>query len=359
MTISASELTAAQTVPCTDIWASSPELLITGRHIITTPDQALHAYPGVRFAVTTDADAISAELTDMPEQAEDGTLHSNTFAIVIDGKVQSKLILLKGRHIYRIAGNLDQGQHTVALVKLTESLVGQSIFHRFILSGETIVQRPDPLARTIEFIGDSITCGYGIESNDGSDSFRSLTENAYKAYAMQAARLLGAEPMLVSYSGRGIYRNWGDTEYYHDTMLELYPRTTPQRSDLAWDAANNRPDAVVVCLGTNDFSPPLGAEQSIFIVRYLKFLKTIRSNYGGAVPIVCINGPMLSSEERSQVETWIGACLSELADPNIRYLAFSPCLPQDGWAADFHPSQKTADRNASELAEFLVNTLKW
>ncbi len=359
MLILATAPVVARTTSATDIWAASPELLITGRHHILAEDQALHSYPGVRFAVTVECDSVAAELTDRCQIAEGTTYHHNTYAVIIDGEVRGKIILQKDKHQYTIAQNLSKGKHTIELVKLTESLVGQAIFHRFILFGNAKAEKPDAPSRTIEFIGNSITCGYGIESTTGTDGFSYLTENAYTAYAMQAARLLKAEPVLVSFSGKGIYRNWADTVFYQETMLELYPRVTPQQPDLLWDFEKNRPDAVVVSLGTNDFSPPLGAVRELFVPRYLQLLRTIRSNYGTSVPVICLNGPMLTPEQRAMVESWIGQCLSELADPKSYYLSLSVCTPADGWGADFHPSQKTADRNASELSSFMRTKLGW
>lgn len=349
----------AQSSSATDLWADSPELLIAGRHQILSVDQALHSYPGVRFAVTVEADSVVAELTDMCQIAEDTTYHHNTYAVIIDGEVRGKIILQKDKHQYTIAEKLSKGKHTIELVKLTESLVGQVIFHRFILFGNAKTEKPAAPSRTIEFIGNSITCGYGIESTTGTDGFSYLTENAYTAYAMQAARRLSAEPVLVSFSGKGIYRNWADTVFYQETMLELYPRVTPQRPDLLWDFDKNRPDAVVVSLGTNDFSPPLGAVRELFVPRYLQLLRTIRNNYGTSVPIICLNGPLLAPEQRAKVETWIGECLRELADPKSYYLSLSVCNPADGWGADGHPSQKTADRNAAELSSFMKTILGW
>lgn len=65
----------------------------------------------------------------------------------------------------------------------------------------------------IEFIGDSITCAYGVEGKDQYENFKTSTENFMKSYAYLTAKQLDADYSAVSYSGHGIisgYSNTGD-----------------------------------------------------------------------------------------------------------------------------------------------------
>ena len=62
----------------------------------------------------------------------------------------------------------------------------------------------------LEFIGDSITCGYGIEGLWEKDTFTTQQERPDKAYAFLTAKALGAEVQLCSWSGIGLISNYVD-----------------------------------------------------------------------------------------------------------------------------------------------------
>ena len=46
---------------------------------------------------------------------------------------------------------------------------------------------------SIEFIGDSITCAYGVEGQSSSEPFKTSTENFMKSYAYLTAQKLNAD----------------------------------------------------------------------------------------------------------------------------------------------------------------------
>ena len=88
---------------------------------------------------------------------------------------------------------------------------------------------------TIEFIGDSITCGYGVESKSPSDPFTTATENFSKSYAYLAAKSLGADYTTCCYSGYGIVSGYSDDGTKDEkgccrtaTTSQVFIRTTGQ-----------------------------------------------------------------------------------------------------------------------------------
>ena len=90
--------------------------------------------------------------------------------------------------------------------------------------------RPLPeKSRKIEFIGDSITCGYGIEGVCNVDVFNTPQENPFKNYALRTAKALDADYQLVSWSGIGLISDWippeRDTPDETVLMPQLYPYT--------------------------------------------------------------------------------------------------------------------------------------
>ena len=66
-------------------------------------------------------------------------------------------------------------------------------------------QPPEPRARKLLVIGDSISAGHGVLCNESDSGFSPAQESAYHAYAGMTARALGADIHLVAYSGKGVH----------------------------------------------------------------------------------------------------------------------------------------------------------
>ncbi len=152
-----------------------------------------------------------------------------------------------------------------------------------------LVPPPRP-ARRIEIIGDSISAGYGDEGMSGNSS---ATQNGYMAFGPQLARLFGAEWSVVAHSGRGLYRNLGESapfvqphmpdEFKLIQFLDSDQLPSPGMPDTFWSFGSWKPDLVVIELGTNDFAqpPPLPAEAD-FVAAYRTFLTFLRGVYPAA-----------------------------------------------------------------------------
>src|SRR5690554_1850406 len=101
----------------------------------------------------------------------------------------------------------------------------------------------------IEFIGNSITCGYGNESsqNPPKSGFTSVNENNYMAWGAIAARELQAQYSCVAYSGRGLYQNNdGSTA---GTLPKIYDQVIADNATVTWDNTRYVPDIIVINLG--------------------------------------------------------------------------------------------------------------
>ena len=141
--------------------------------------------------------------------------------------------------------------------------------------------------RTIEFIGDSYTCGYGTESSSKHDKFLAETENCNLTYAAISGRYFDADIVHISHSGRGIVRNYNSIDP-GETMVKKYDQTFDEVDSLKWEASGFTPDIVVIYLGTNDFSKNLQPSLTSWSREYKKLLTMIRQNYGEEVPILCV-----------------------------------------------------------------------
>ena len=111
---------------------------------------------------------------------------ANYFNVWIDKEFSDKgdkVIRTSGQDtLIVIAENLGRGEHTAIIQKRTEGEQGTVTFHSFLTKGEIINSRATQ-GRFIEFIGDSNTCGFGVESNVATDPFTPETENCNLSYA--------------------------------------------------------------------------------------------------------------------------------------------------------------------------------
>lgn len=220
--------------------------------------------------------------------------------------------------------------------------------------------------RKLEFIGDSITCGYGIEGVLNVDTFCTDQENPWEAYAASTARALQADYHLISWSGIGIISNYTEKEVPDDAWLmpAMYPYTD-KATDLAlgnnpsiWDSTRYVPDCIIINLGTNDNSYTKCIPDRVETIgkQYHDFVKNVRYMNPDS-KILCTLGAMgqnLCPEIERQVELLTGEGIRE-----IYYMPFDEQLEQDGFGADWHPTIVTHKKMAARLESKLREILSW
>ncbi len=296
---------------------------------------------------------------------------TNYYDVSVDGAAPTLLEVSPDRERYALASNLREGEHQVELFKRVEATTGGNVgagkakVLGFVLHGKQLLPVSLP-QRRLEFIGDSITCGYGneVSTNDPcSAPYTTKGSNGHKAYGALTASLLGTQYMAVAYSGRGISRNYAGSP--GPVLPEMYLQSVPEEpSASAWDPAQYRPDAVIVNLGSNDFSTP-GVNREAFKQGYIDFLGKLRGYYPQAMLVVVI-GPMLSDayppgeNALTSATADIRAALAARAaagDDRIRIVT----LPtQTGpWGEDWHPTIATHEKMAHELSLQLKSIMGW
>lgn len=282
------------------------------------------------------------------------------YTVVLDGTVLPKLIPSEG--VTPIASELAAGEHLIELYRRTEANQGESQFLGFELGDGMLLTPPPPPARRLEVIGDSITCGYGNEGPDMNCPFSPDTENHYRTYAAISARELGAELSTVAWSGKGVVCNYGDSpDSCVDPMPDYYDRILPERPMSSWDFSKFQPNAVVINLGTNDFSTEQDPTQEQFEDAYVAFLEHIRSKYSDAW-ILSTVGPLLTGSDLQTARTYIANAVARraaLGDTKVKAFELTPTDAADGYGCDWHPSLKTHEKMAVELTSELKATLGW
>ncbi|MDE6501007.1 MAG: carbohydrate binding domain-containing protein [Ruminococcus sp.] len=215
---------------------------------------------------------------------------------------------------------------------------------------------------SIEFIGDSITCAYGVEGQSAYEQYTTKTENFMKSYAYLTAKKLNADYSAVSYSGHGIvsgYSNEGERNA--DQIVPPYYKICGNLKDYAkpWDFTKKANDVVVMNLGTNDYSyvsKDFEERSQEFIDGYEEFLETIRECNPDAY-IVCTYGIMGGQEMYPLIEQAVKNFSEKNKDNKITVYE-SPIQNQaDGIGSDWHPSEITQQKNAYILADKICNAL--
>lgn len=249
------------------------------------------------------------------------------------------------------------------LMKLSEAAFAKMGVSEIRIDG-TLLPAPKPLSeRRIEFVGDSITCGYGIDGIWNKDVFSTETENPIKGYAYKTALKCGAEFQYVSWSGMGVYSSWVDenAEKPLDDWLvhDIYPYTdSPLEKSMGkigheehtkWDFKSYVPQVIVFNMGTNDqsWTKHIKERCDTFCEKYYAFLEMLREKNPGAF-IICTYGIMgtdLLEEEISCTERF-----KREHDDRIKYVPLPVQLESDGIGADWHPSEKSHEKMAEILA---------
>lgn len=285
---------------------------------------------------------------------------SQFYTVLLDGKVKNASAEITGTVM--LAEGLDAGEHTIELYRRTEADRGDVQFLGFDFGGGALLSPPPAPERRLEIVGDSITCGYGNEGADETCTFSPETENHYLSYGAIAARNLGAELNTIAWSGKGVVCNYGDdAASCTNPMPTYYDRTLPRNTSSQWDFSAFQPDAVIVNLGTNDFSTNDDPTQPEFEQAYRGFLEHIRSKNPDAF-ILCTNGPMLTGTDLTTAQSYITNVVKALNDAGDIRVGTFDIPPQDranGLGCDWHPSLTTHEMMAAELESALKAALGW
>lgn len=258
---------------------------------------------------------------------------------------------------------------TIRIVKLSEAAMSTVGIKTLEVECMGDIQPTPGKEHLIEFIGDSITCGYGVEDEDKNHHFSTKTENVMKTYAYKTAEALDADYSMVSFSGYGIVSgSSGDGQKHPEQVLSLYYEKLgfsygayvgKYAADVAWDFNKRQPDLIVINLGTNDetYTKTDAAKRDEYAAGYVEFLKMVRKNNPDAT-ILCTLGIMGDGLYPS-LEKAVEQYSTESGDTNVHTMKFDVQSPADGLAADWHPTEATHTKAADKLATEIKEVMGW
>lgn len=352
MTITTS---AATTLPIkgTIISPTNPNICYVGRISFKNPERPMFNWPGIQIIARFEG--TSLRMIAKPK--------SGYFVCTIDNAEPFKVSFNAPRDsVVTLATALQNGIHEVRLMYAIEGRDRHAEFRGFVLDEHCSLAQPPALPeRRIEFIGNSITCSFGIESLDQADKYCDETENHYLSYASQVSRNLNALHTAIARSGIGVYRNYNGPKSGNKITMQNEFNNTIYGSNLEkWDFAQWIPQVVCINLGTNDFSTN-NYNAGLYERAYRNFLQSVRNAYPNA-KIVLLNGPMMAEKTHNiqgSILDKLTREFNEKGDKDIYRFAFTPQTGDLGYGACWHPSLLQHGRMAEELTPFLQKIMNW
>ncbi len=289
-----------------------------------------------------------------------GSGSHNYIALEINGKYEGRRKIMPGMEDTRIILNLSKKENRIGIYKATEAASGEVIFKG--IRAEALLPGKIEKRSTIEFIGNSITCGALADDSlvpCGRGVYHDQ-HNAYLAYGPRVARRLNTNYILSSVSGIGIYRNWNDEHLREPIMPEVYENLYLNLDAGRKYVTSPAPDVISICLGTNDLSDGDGVSQRLpfnaekFTQNYIEFVGMLLKSYP-KTRIALLNSPMVSAEKSAVLTTCLEAVKSNFEKEHLIQI-FTFTLIRPG-GCNYHPGIEDHKFMAEELAPFLEDFL--
>jgi len=340
--------------------ASVAPVCIMGR-TWTAPDGLIHmGFPGSVIEVGFTGTKSIKIIAGCPEQ--DKEAHFN---VTLDTIPLERLEVKGPVREYVISDTLDKDEfYRIRLVRRTEAWQGVARFGGFVVDeGTEWLDCKELPERRFMFIGDSITGGDKNEYIPPFSHFGNHTHNAEMAFGWELGRRLEAQVHLVSYGGKGIVRDWsGNTEEVK--AAEFFERAVPDTAEAVWDHALYQPDAVVICLGTNDFTPGV-LDVEAYAAPYIRFVERILEVHPDARVVVC-SSPMHNPEDAGwggprakALEASLDAVVSHFNEARPDRVRKVKLGYRPGSKFDSHPIAPQHQEIADEFEPVLRDWLGW
>jgi len=351
-------LMTAVTISAVPVAAAATDVLAKAHTAGRVTKAGQYSWPGVYFEGRFSGTGVGIVLNDS----------ASDYDVQIDGRTVATLVT-PGRITHWVRG-LSNGMHRVRLVKRSESPWAASEFGGFVaVSGGAVLGKPMARSRQIEFIGDSLTAGYGNMSATRDCSTNggvARNTNTDLSFGALTARALNADYQVNAFSGLGVVRNYNGHSagtsyrtYYDRALLNV-------EGDVWQNPGTWRPQVVVVGLGTNDFSTALNpGEQwttpeslvTAYKSAYQGFISKLRTRYGSGTTIV-VSVPE-GSGTFADAARQVVQDRNNQGDSRTRYWNYSdPAIDRLG--CDWHFSQRDHRLISGKLGDYLAGLrLAW
>lgn len=317
-------------------------------------------YSGTGAAFSVNAKRLDIEIKgDSNANGYEDLANGARIAVFVNGERKLDKMVCNQTQTYTVFNEKKPVSGEVRIVKLSETVNSLAGISKIIVDKNGTVKPVASKELKIEFIGDSITCGYGVDDLDRNHHFATSTEDNSKTYAYKTAELLDADYSMVCVSGWGIVSGYTSGAKQADSVLpKIYDKlgftwgrsfNGKRPNEIEWDFTQFVPDIVVINLGTNDASYVKGKtdRKEEFKTAYIKFIKDIRTKNPEA-KIICSLG-IMGDDMYASIQEAVDSYTKSCDDKNVYVHRFINQLSSDGIAADWHPSEKTHEKAATSL----------
>ncbi len=249
----------------------------------------------------------------------------------------------------------EDGDHRVSCVRINEILDAVPLVMRDItIDGDApaLLTKPVMPDRRMLFVGDSITCGYGLLTRGPGNGFKTAEQDGAHTFAALTAEHFGAEAQFVCISGRGVVRNCDNFEA--PRIPEFFDQTTIS-NPAPWDHTAYTPDLIVVNAGTNDTAgeaDPITPEA--FGEGAAAFIRHLRTVYPQA-KILWVYGMMTDAMHEALDKT-----IAAMQDDMVHYLKLrAVCEFENEQGASSHPNQRAHRRCAGVVIDKVSELMGW
>jgi len=336
--------------------AASPEIVIEGRYAPASNGVVRLGFCGTVLHLRYHSSQLAMRVKASTDEVY--------FDVGVDGAEPVRLRVHAGAADYPLLNETIAGDHVLEITRRSESWQGTCEILGFDPGADGRLLAPPVLpARKLMFIGDSITCGAAtdIRPDDplkGKTAHEDQTSNARLSYGKILARQLNAQCVLVSYGGRGVIRDWQGIRNINNAP-QFYELALPDDPSCLWQQNSYEPDAIAICLGTNDFNQGVPDENE-FVNAYVEFVRKIRRDSPNA-RIFLLDSPMLDDAEgktpkRTVLHAYLQEIVAKVNSPQVQLASVSHYagIPGNG-----HPTRADHESIAKELEPQFRQALNW
>ena len=225
--------------------------------------------------------------------------------------------------------NLPDGTHTIKLVKATGYTLANVDLKSVYLEGTVGETAPADNQLFIEFVGDSISCGWGVV---GGYNGAYTDQDATLAYPYLIASSMKADYSVVAVSGQGIIKG-------NPGIAGGYRYASPYRSAKVEYGFERKANVVVINADTNDAYDNYPTETYIEALK--NFIKYVREKNGENTHIVLVCNMM-----KINYADAIGNLVKTLGGAESKYYYYKAKT-----AEGVHTSHPTAEENVTYASE--------
>ncbi len=272
------------------------------------------------------------------------------FKISVDKISQTHCVCATDQII--ILRGLSNALHQVKVTRITES-INLTEVSQVTICGDDISFSRNVSFPTLkfEFIGDSLTAGFGNMSEPDAGIYRASEQDLTFGYTYLTATGLKADGRYICCSGKGIFNNWDGSK--ENRIPDFYTKQFIG-SDEDHDFSSWRPNIIFINAGTNDITAQ--TDPNDFKKAYIDFIEKVHK-LNPQSRLVCIHGMTTDKFEETfeEIESTLKDSNSD-RDLRIEFIKFKP-ITKEFCGALGHPNSKAHSRFARDLIKTIKRIL--